>query len=66
MSSSEKLSYKVSGDKVTIEGKVDDGKFTFEGKASKKGNSYDIEGHLQGRTARPPALTRARPSKTRG
>jgi len=48
MSSSEKLSYKVSGDKVTIEGKVDDGKFTFEGKASKKGNSYDIEGTFKG------------------
>lgn len=45
---SDKLPYKVSGDKVTMEGKVDDGKLYFEGKVSKKGNSYEVEGTFKG------------------
>jgi uncharacterized RDD family membrane protein YckC len=41
---SQEFEYKVSGDKVTFGGKSDEGNFTFEGKVSKKGSSYEIDG----------------------
>jgi uncharacterized RDD family membrane protein YckC len=41
------MQYKLSGDRVTIDGKVDEGSFHFEGKAAKKGSGQEIQGEFK-------------------